>query len=49
MWLTFYCVLVFLLGGTSPLPAQLKKVRFSVSAPSIGQVFDFSFVQMALR
>lgn len=34
----FFFVLFFLAIGTSPLPAQLKKVRFSVSAISIAEI-----------
>ena len=38
MWTLLFCTAVFIFGCTSPLFAQLKKVRFSVSAASIAEL-----------
>jgi NitT/TauT family transport system substrate-binding protein len=38
MWINLFCAAVFVLSSTSPLFAQLKKVRFSVSAASIAEL-----------
>ena len=38
MWTTLFCTAVFIFSCTSPLFAQLKKVRFSVSAASIAEL-----------
>src|SRR4026209_2333207 len=38
MWTLLFCTAVFIFSCTSPLFAQLKKVRFSVSAASIAEL-----------
>jgi NitT/TauT family transport system substrate-binding protein len=38
MWTTLFCTALFIFACTSPLFAQLKKVRFSVSAASIAEL-----------
>lgn len=38
MWIKLFCAVVFLFICASPLSAQLKKVRFSVSAASIAEL-----------
>jgi NitT/TauT family transport system substrate-binding protein len=38
MWTLLFCTAVFVFGCNSPLFAQLKKVRFSVSAASIAEL-----------
>jgi len=38
MWLPMICAALLIVSFASPLSAQLKKVRFSVSAPSIAEL-----------